>query len=347
MTSAIRFDTAVPTCREGLFVPVGFAGPEEIVATAVRADELGYHAVWATDLLIPTADYRIPDAEPPNWYDPLVSLAACAVRTERIKLGLGVVMVPFRDPVILAKQVATLDRFAGGRLLLGVGLGFFRMEFEAAQPRLAKAPRGAILDERLEVLIRLLEAGEVSFEGEYANVRGVEMFPKPVQSPVPVYFPGKTPETLHRVAKWGHGLLVPLAMATDRMELLRSLLEERGRALGDRRGRRRRCVPGREPRGGGGALPLQPGRRIHHEAPRRGSGRGRQLGRHAGRGDRKAPFFDRGGHHPLPRRQHRRRQLPGDDGADGEVRHRGHAPRGRVKGDGGQGAGSRGPTDAA
>lgn len=233
MTSAIRFDTAVPTCREGLFVPVGFAGPEEIVATAVRADELGYHAVWATDLLIPTADYRIPDAEPPNWYDPLVSLAACAVRTERIKLGLGVVMVPFRDPVILAKQVATLDRFAGGRLLLGVGLGFFRMEFEAAQPRLAKAPRGAILDERLEVLIRLLEAGEVSFEGEYANVRGVEMFPKPVQSPVPVYFPGKTPETLHRVAKWGHGLLVPLAMATDRMELLRSLLEERGRALSE------------------------------------------------------------------------------------------------------------------
>ncbi len=233
MTSAIRFDTAVPTCREGLFVPVGFAGPEEIVATAVRADELGYHAVWATDLLIPTADYRIPDAEPPNWYDPLVSLAACAVRTERIKLGLGVVMVPFRDPVILAKQVATLDRFAGGRLLLGVSLGFFRMEFEAAQPRLAKAPRGAILDERLEVLIRLLEAGEVSFEGEYANVRGVEMFPKPVQSPVPVYFPGKTPETLHRVAKWGHGLLVPLAMATDRMELLRSLLEERGRALSE------------------------------------------------------------------------------------------------------------------
>ena len=233
MTSAIRFDTAVPTCREGLFVPVGFAGPEEIVATAVRADELGYHAVWATDLLIPTTDYRIPDAEPPNWYDPLVSLAACAVRTERIKLGLGVVMVPFRDPVILAKQVATLDRFAGGRLLLGVGLGFFRMEFEAAQPRLAKAPRGAILDERLEVLIRLLEAGEVSFEGEYANVRGVEMFPKPVQSPVPVYFPGKTPETLHRVAKWGHGLLVPLAMATDRMELLRSLLEERGRALSE------------------------------------------------------------------------------------------------------------------
>jgi probable F420-dependent oxidoreductase len=233
MTSAIRFDTAVPTCREGLFVPVGFAGPEEIVATAVRADELGYHAVWATDLLIPTADYRIPDAEPPDWYDPLVSLAACAVRTERIKLGLGVVMVPFRDPVILAKQVATLDRFASGRLLLGVGLGFFRLEFEAAQPRLAKAPRGAILDERLEVLVRLLEAGEVSFEGEYANVRGVEMFPKPVQSPVPVYFPGKTPETLHRVAKWGHGLLVPLAMATDRMELLRSLLEERGRTLSE------------------------------------------------------------------------------------------------------------------
>ncbi len=231
MASAIRFDTAVPTCREGLFVPSGFGGPEEIVATTVCAEELGYHAVWATDLLVPTPDYGIPDDEPPDWYDPLVSLAACAARTERIKLGLGVVMVPFRDPVILAKQVATLDRFSGGRLLLGVGLGFFRMEFEAVQPRLAKASRGAILDERLEVLIRLLGKGEVSFEGKYANVRDVELFPKPVQSPVPVYFPGRTPETLHRVAKWGHGLLVPLAVAADRMELLRSLLEERGRAI--------------------------------------------------------------------------------------------------------------------
>ncbi len=232
MGSGIKFDTAIPNCREGVFVPVSFAGPEEIVKMAVRAEALGYHAVWATDFISATPDYPMPkEATPPDWYEPLLSLAACAMRTERLKLGVGVVLVPYREPVILAKQVATLDRFCGGRLLLGVGTGAYRQEFEAVMPRLAKAHRGRMFDEYLEVLGLLLGEGEVSFEGEYAHVRGVELFPKPVQSPVPLYFPGKTPATFARVAKWGNGLLVPLAMATDRMETLGALLEERGRSL--------------------------------------------------------------------------------------------------------------------
>ena len=87
-------------------------------------------------------------------------------------------------------------------------------------PRMAKAHRGKMFDEYLEVFRLLLGEGAVSFEGEYAAVRGVELFPKPVQSPVPLYFPGKTPTTFARVARWGDGLLVPLAMAMDRMETL-------------------------------------------------------------------------------------------------------------------------------
>ena len=123
MASGIKFDTAIPNCREGVFFPVPFAGPEEILTAAVRAEALGYHAVWAIDFIVPTPDYPIPDTARPDWYEPFVSLAACAMRTERIKLGVGVILVPFRDPVIMAKQVATLDRFRGGRLLLVVGLG--------------------------------------------------------------------------------------------------------------------------------------------------------------------------------------------------------------------------------
>ncbi len=220
MASGIKFDTAIPNCREGVFFPVPFAGPEEILTAAVRAEALGYHAVWAIDFIVPTPDYPIPDTARPDWYEPFVSLAACAMRTERIKLGVGVILVPFRDPVIMAKQVATLDRFRGGRLLLGVGLGAYRQEFEAVMPRMAKAHRGKMFDEYLEVFRLLLGEGAVSFEGEYAAVRGVELFPKPVQSPVPLYFPGKTPTTFARVARWGDGLLVPLAMAMDRMETL-------------------------------------------------------------------------------------------------------------------------------
>lgn len=90
-------------------------------------------------------------------------------------------------------------------------------------PRMAKVQRGKMFDEYLEVFRLLLGEGAVSFEGEYAAVRGVELFP------VPLYFPGKTPTTVARVAKWGDDLLVPLVMATDRMETLGALLKERGR----------------------------------------------------------------------------------------------------------------------
>ncbi|MEE9199608.1 MAG: hypothetical protein V3U26_07425, partial [Dehalococcoidia bacterium] len=74
----MKFDTEVPTCREGVFVPVPFAGPKEIVQVIQKAESLGYNAVWATDFITPTKGYGIPDAQPPNWYEPLISLAYAA-----------------------------------------------------------------------------------------------------------------------------------------------------------------------------------------------------------------------------------------------------------------------------
>ena len=229
------FDTEFPTCREGVFVPVPFATPEQIVETVVTAEQLGYNAVWGTDFVTPTACYNIPDAAEPNWYEPLITLAYCAARTTRTKLGTGVILAPYREPVMLAKQVATLDQFSQGRLLLGLGLGMCRDELQAILPRLGNAHRGAMLDEHLELLHLLLarDSGKVTYEGKYLEIRGVEMDPKPVQDPLPIYVPGKSAGSLERVAKWGLGYMIKSVTVRERIEALAPYLEKHGRALSE------------------------------------------------------------------------------------------------------------------
>lgn len=163
----MKFDIEIPTCREGVFVPSNFATSEQVVETVTFAERLGYDAVWGTDFITPTACYAIPDSAPPNWYEPLVTLAYCAARTTKIKLGTGVLMGIYREPVMLAKQAATLDQLSGGRLLLGLGLGMCRDELDAVKPRESKMHRGNFLDELIELLILLLDhkQDKVSFSG--------------------------------------------------------------------------------------------------------------------------------------------------------------------------------------
>ena len=234
MSTSLRFDVEIPTCREGIFVPAPFGGAEDIARTVIDAEKWGFHAVWATDFLNPTPSFGIPDGEePPRWYEPLVTLAALAGRTERIKLGTGVVMLPCRDPVILAKQAATLDHFSGGRLLLGLGLGAFRDEFEGVRADRRRAHRGLLMDEHLEVLHHLLNGPDeaFSFAGRYLEVRGVRMHPRPRQEPLPLYLPGRNDAARARVARYGHGLMVPGAGTAAHLEAMAPHLDRCGRSL--------------------------------------------------------------------------------------------------------------------
>lgn len=225
------FDIEIPTCREGVFVPVGFGGPQDVATSVQRAEQLGYNAVWATDFLTPTQGYAVPDAGAPNWYEPLISLAYCAAQTRTIKLGTGVLLAPFRDPVILAKQVATLDRFSNGRLLLGLGLGMCRDEYVAVRPRDRKARRGTLMDECIEALRLLLARGEerVSYAGEYTAFNPIRLDPKPVQDPLPIYVPGRSAESLERIARFGLGLMVGAPAAAARIAELKPYAEQHGR----------------------------------------------------------------------------------------------------------------------
>ncbi len=230
----VVFDTEFPTCREGVFVPPGFATPEEIAGVVKLCEDLGYHAVWGTDFVTPTPGYGVPEGERPDWYEPLATIAFCAARTDRIKLGTGVLLAPLREPVILAKQAATIDRLSNGRLLLGLGLGMCRDEFEALMPNRRGAHRGRMLDECLELLRRLLDEEEaVTFSGEYHAVDEVKLYPKPLQRPLPMYVPCRRATAYERIARWGLGITAPAAILPGHLQALAPYLERHGRALSD------------------------------------------------------------------------------------------------------------------
>ncbi len=228
----MKFGFAIPTCREGRDNLSAFAGPKEIIKLTQMCERLGFDSVWSNDFINPPPAMRKAFGPPPNWYEVITSFASLAVLTERIKLGIGVIVMPFREPVLLAKQVATLDAFSNGRTLLGMGVGGSRDEFVSIRTKEAKAHRGTMLDEGLEAVTLLLNQPEASFEGKYYEFRDVALYPKPVQKPLPIYIAGHSEETPHRVAKWAHGWLVSYPSTENlrhRWEELKPILEQEGR----------------------------------------------------------------------------------------------------------------------
>ncbi len=232
----MKFGFLLPTCMEGLNQPPAFAGPADLIQIARKAEELGLYSLWANDHLAPWPRLRQQDTRPFNWYEILITTACCASVTTRIKLGLGVIVIPYRDPLLLAKQLATLDALSGGRVLFGVGIGTVRDEFEILQPRQSKANRGAMLDESLEAIGLLLNEPEASFSGEHYAFDKISLFPKPVQKPLPLYISGQVSETLNRVAKRATGLMVmgcPPAALRTRVDALAVEMEKAGRKMSE------------------------------------------------------------------------------------------------------------------
>lgn len=233
----MRISIAVPTGEEGVYSPVPFAGPEEIIGVAQLAERLGFYAVWGLDFITPGPSMGIKEGEEPNWYEVLMSLASVASVTKRIRLGTGVLVLPQREPILLAKQVATLDHFSKGRAVLGVGVGSHRDEFEAMLPRLKKADRSAMMKEQLEALNLLLSQKEASFNGKYVEFDQVSLNPKPVQQPFPIYLAGNHPETASRVARWCSGWIMSVSTSLEgipqRIENLKRHLAEQGRDISE------------------------------------------------------------------------------------------------------------------
>jgi probable F420-dependent oxidoreductase len=228
----MRFGVSLPTCTEGMAYPIRFADHHGIAEVAVRAEQLGYDSVLVNDHLSTMPYVRAAYAEPPRFYEPMVMLSYLAARTSRIRMMTGVVVLPMRDPVLLAKQAACLDQLSGGRLTLGVGVGAYRAEFESVRPDLAGVARADLVAEGLEAIKLLFGERVASYQGRYVRFDDVELFPKPVQDPLPLYSSGNAPGTLRRAARLCHGWMpagLPLARLRTGIETLRAHAGEHGR----------------------------------------------------------------------------------------------------------------------
>ncbi|HLZ69407.1 MAG TPA: LLM class F420-dependent oxidoreductase [Dehalococcoidia bacterium] len=230
----------------GVFVPLGpYATPAFISEAARTAERLGFHSIWAPEHVLLFDEYaahypytengRMRNASDAAVPEPFNLLSFIAGATTRIRLGTGICLVPQRNPVYTAKEVATLDYLSGGRVDFGVGIGWQQEEFAALGvpwPKRAQRTRAY-----LEVMRRLWCDPVSSYEGEYYRLPPSRQYPKPVQQPhPPIHFGGESDAALRRVAEIGHGWFgygLNPAQTAERLQVLGGLLEQRGRRLGE------------------------------------------------------------------------------------------------------------------
>ena len=230
----VIFGISVPTGREGLMVPPGFASKETIVEAAVLAEEYGYDSVWGNDH-ITVQDYVKQISPKSSFLSPLISLAAISSVTERVKLGIGIFVLPWRTPaiVICAKQIATLDALSGGRLLLGIGTGAYPEESRA----IGITDNLVRMNEGVEALRLLFQQDHASYQSRFIEFNGVNLYPKPVQKPFPIYL-GRhltSDNVLKWLAKNGQGWIPGLTpeQFNEAVPRLSKYLKENSRKLSE------------------------------------------------------------------------------------------------------------------
>lgn len=171
-----------------------------LIDYGVRAEKLGFESLWVWDHILLGTDPHFP------IIDSLSLLTAVAARTSTIRIGTGVLVLPLRNPVVLAKQLASIDHISGGRLTLGAAVGWYKREFDAVG--IPYERRGKIMDRNLEILTRLWTEESVTGQWDELNLRNAVMFPKPVQKPhPPILVGGYVDVVLKRAATRGDGWL--------------------------------------------------------------------------------------------------------------------------------------------
>ena len=207
------------------------------VELAVAAEDAGFESFWVPEHThIPLSEHRFPGGQPvaemyKRSLDPFAALAACAAATTTIRLGTGICLVIERDPIVLAKEVATVDLLSGGRFLFGIGAGWNRVEM--ANHGTDPATRFALMEERVDVLKTIWREDEPSYAGRFHAFEPIWCWPKPVQSPhPPILIGGNGPRVLERVVAYGDAWM-PNPMSPDvlagRIADLQSLAASAGR----------------------------------------------------------------------------------------------------------------------
>ena len=205
---AVTFGCSLPTRGT-------MSSPQALRSLAQRAEDLSYDSVWVSDHIIlprevesfyPYAADGVPTFLPDEaYYEPLAALNYLAGCTQRVRLGTHVLILPYRNPVLTAKILATLDVLSGGRVILGAGVGWMEEEFLALGLN-TYHERGAVTDEYIELYKELWTKDHPEFNGKYYQISGSGFQPKPVQKPhPPIWIGGHTGPAIRRAAKYGDG----------------------------------------------------------------------------------------------------------------------------------------------
>lgn len=179
----------------------------KLVDYGVRVEELGYDSVWVWDHMLLGVEPNFP------IIDSLTTLTGIAARTKKIKMGTGILVLPLRNAVTLAKQLSSMDQLSEGRLVMGMASGWYKREFDAAGIPFEK--RGKIMDENLEMLRRLWSEPQVTGQYGTHNLSKAVMYPKPHQPQIPILIGGYVDRVLQRAATAGDGWLTYFYKAAD------------------------------------------------------------------------------------------------------------------------------------
>jgi probable F420-dependent oxidoreductase len=200
-------------------INIGVQSAEQMTATAQLAEELGFESAWTFEHVIVPLDYesKYPYnasgkmGAPPetNFVDPLIALTAIAASTKTLRLGTGVNILSQTNPLLMAKQVASIDFLSGGRMMLGAGIGWLQEEFNAMGVPFER--RGARFDDYVQAMRKVWSGETVEHESEFLSWHGFKSYPVPIQKPLPVIMGGDKGKIFERTAKYGDGWFAPSA----------------------------------------------------------------------------------------------------------------------------------------
>ena len=213
------------------------AHPEAAARLGRAAEDAGFESLWVADHVVlpdPPVPGR-PMAPDMRLLDPLIALTYFAAHTSRVKLATGVVILPQRQALVIAKQLASLDVLSNGRVIFGIGVGWCEPEMRSVGAPFAE--RGRVADDYLAAMRAVWTQPKPSYKGPYVAFDGVQAMPRPVQNPIPIVVGGRTPPAYRRAVTQGHGWYgfgLDVAETTKSVNALREVTKttSRPQALG-------------------------------------------------------------------------------------------------------------------
>jgi len=213
------------------------AHPEAAARLGRAAEDAGFESLWVADHVVlpdPPVPGR-PMAPDMRLLDPLIALTYFAAHTSRVKLATGVVILPQRQALVIAKQLASLDVLSNGRVIFGIGVGWCEPEMRSVGAPFAE--RGRVADDYLAAMRAVWTQPKPSYKGPYVAFDGVQAMPRPVQNPIPIVVGGRTPPAYRRAVTQGHGWYgfgLDVAETTKSVNALREVAKttSRPQALG-------------------------------------------------------------------------------------------------------------------